>query len=75
MASLSLVISKLHQAFTTKQDSKPQPISMPFKKRRARSFKARIVIRFDKKTGKFETKTFRNFDVDFEAFCGGPYHH
>jgi hypothetical protein len=31
-------------------------------------FAARIVIRFDKKTGKFETKTFRNFDLDFAGF-------
>jgi hypothetical protein len=34
-----------------------------------KKFGARIVIRFDKKTGKFETKTFKNFEVDFEGFA------
>lgn len=31
-------------------------------------FSQRIVIRFDKKTGKFETKTFKNLDLDFGGF-------
>lgn len=31
-------------------------------------FPVRWIIRFDKKTGDFEAKSFYNFDIDFEAF-------
>ena len=31
-------------------------------------FPARLIIRFDKKSGEFETKSFYNFDLDFAGF-------
>lgn len=34
------------------------------------TFEERLVVRFDKKTGKFQTKSFFNFDLDFKGFLG-----
>lgn len=31
-------------------------------------FPARLIVRFDKKTGEFEAKSFYNFDLDFQGF-------
>lgn len=32
------------------------------------TFEERLIVRFDKKTGKFQTKSFFNFELDFQGF-------